>query len=394
MGSLRIPFNRATYTGNELDNIRSAIEGGHLTADGPFTARCREWLESKTGCEAALLVHSCTAALEMAALLADVKPGDEVIMPSYTFVTTATAFTLRGGVPVFVDIREDTMNMDESQIEEAITARTRCLVPVHYAGVGCEMDEIQSIAEQHGLFVIEDAAQALLASHDGRPVGTFAPLGAISFHETKNVTSGEGGALLVNDERLVDRAEVLRLKGTDRSRFERGQADKYTWRDHGSSFAMSDLAAAFLFAQLQEAEVLTARRLAVWDRYQTAFEPLERKGDLRRPVIPPRDTHNGHMYGLVLGSRDERDALIDHLRDRGIGAVFHYIPLHSSPAGSRWGRPASQLPVTEMVAACLVRLPVWADLGEDQVEVINAVYDFFGVSGLSRAPSASSARPL
>jgi dTDP-4-amino-4,6-dideoxygalactose transaminase len=378
MAGLRIPFNRAAATGNEAENIRAAIAGGHLASDGPFTALCSRWLEERTGCSAALLVNSGTAALEMSALLAEVEPGDEVIMPSYTFVSTATAFVLRGAVPVFVDIRADTMNLDESLIEAAITSRTRCIVPVHYGGVACEMESIQAIADGHDLMLIEDAAHALMASHRDRPLGSYGPVAAVSFHETKNVTSGEGGALLINDRSLVPRAEVIRLKGTDRSSFDRGEVDHYTWRDHGSSYGISELAAAFLWAQLEQADQLTERRLAIWRTYHEAFEPLELRGDARRPVIPPGSSHNAHMYSLLLGDRAQRDALISHLRERGIGAVFHYVPLHSSPAGTRYGRAAGELPVTERVSDTLVRLPMWADLGEDQREVIAAVRGFFG----------------
>jgi dTDP-4-amino-4,6-dideoxygalactose transaminase len=376
----RIPFNRAAVTGQELENIEAAIAGGHLAADGAFTRRCRTWLEEQTGAEAALLVHSCTAALEIAAMLSEVGPGDEVIMPSYTFVSTANAFAIRGAVPVFVDIRPDTFNLDLERVAEAITPRTRCVVPVHYAGVGCEMEALTELAQDRNLMVIEDAAQGLMASYRDRPLGSFGSLATISFHETKNVTCGEGGALLVNDRSLLDRAELLREKGTDRSRFERGEVDKYTWRDIGSSYAMSELNAAFLAAQLDVAQSFTERRLAIWDRYHGAFEELERRGDARRPLVPPECSHNAHLYGLLLEDRDARDALIAHLKSREIGAVFHYVPLHTSPAGQRLGRAAADLPVTESVSGRLVRLPLWPDLGEGQAEVISAVGDFFGAS--------------
>ncbi len=380
MAPPRIPFNRAAVAGKELENIESAIAAGHLAANGPFTARCREWLEEQTGAKAALLVHSCTAALEIAAMLSEVGPGDEVIMPSYTFVSTANAFALRGAVPVFVDIRPDTFNLDIGRVEEAITERTRCVVPVHYGGVGCEMEALLDLAGERNLHVIEDAAQGLMASYGDRALGSLGSLATISFHETKNVTCGEGGALLVNDHSLLARAEVLREKGTDRSRFERGEVDKYTWRDLGSSYAMSELNAAFLYAQLEVAKSFTERRLAIWGRYHEAFEELERHGDARRPRVPPECAHNGHLYSLLLEDRETRDALISHLRELDIGAVFHYVPLHGSPAGRRLGRASGELPITEQVSARLVRLPLWPDLGEQQAEVISAVGDFFGAA--------------
>jgi dTDP-4-amino-4,6-dideoxygalactose transaminase len=375
-GQAEIPFNRAARAGHEQENINAAIEGGHLAADGPFTKRSSEWLEDKLG-SPVLLVHSCTAGLEMAAILSEVGPGDEVIMPSYTFVSTANAFVTRGATPVFVDIRDDTLNMDTSAIAGAITAKTKAIAPVHYAGVGCEMDEVLALANAHGLTVIEDAAQGLLATSDGRPLGTFGQLGALSFHETKNVTCGEGGALIVNDASLMERAEIIREKGTDRSRFFRGQTDKYTWMDIGSSHAMSELSAAFLSAQLEEAERLTARRLEIWGQYHDAFADLEASGDLRRPFIPASSSHNAHMYYLLLNSRREREELIQHLRKAGIGAVFHYIPLHSSPAGERYGRAVGPLPVTDELSGRLVRLPLWPDLGAAEVErVVAAVREF------------------
>jgi len=302
----RIQFNRPFMTGKELYYIAEAKFGNMLAGDGPFTKRCHEWLERKSGGDKALLTHSCTAALEMAALLLDIKPGDEVIMPSYTFVSTANAFVLRGGVPVFVDIREDTLNLDERLIEAAITPRTRAIVPVHYAGVACEMDAIMTLANRHGLKVVEDAAQGVMASYKGRMLGSIGDLGAYSFHETKNVISGEGGALLVNDPALATRAEIIREKGTDRSRFFRGEVDKYTWQEVGSSFLPGELIAAFLWAQLEEAQSVTNERLAIWGRYHELLAPFEQKGLLRRPIVPADCQHNAHMYYVLLAPEIDR----------------------------------------------------------------------------------------
>jgi dTDP-4-amino-4,6-dideoxygalactose transaminase len=372
----RIPFNRAARAGSEHVNIDIAIKGGHLAADGPFTAKCGEWMSSRLG-SPALLVHSCTAALEMAAMLAEIGPGDEVIMPSYTFVSTANAFVVKGATPVFVDVSESTLNIDGSTLDGAVSERTKAIVPVHYAGVACEMDEIREFAAAHALTVIEDAAQGLLSSVGERPLGTLGQLGALSFHETKNVTCGEGGALIVNDPSLMERAEIIREKGTDRSRFFRGQTDKYTWMDAGSSYAMSEIAAAFLHAQFEAADRLTARRLEIWGQYHEGFGPLEAERLLRRPVVPEPCVHNAHMYYLLMRSEQERDGLIRYLGDRGIGAVFHYVPLHSSPAGRRFGRVAGSLAVTDDVSARLVRLPLWPEMADDDVaRVIAAVRGF------------------
>ncbi|MCO5314705.1 MAG: dTDP-4-amino-4,6-dideoxygalactose transaminase [Solirubrobacterales bacterium] len=377
-GAPEVPFNRAAQTGAELARIGEAIHGGHLAADGPFTKVCSEALARRLD-SPVLLVHSCTAALEIAALLLDIQPGDEVILPSYTFVSTANAFVLRGAVPVFVDVLDDTLNIDPDRVESAVTDRTRAIVPVHYAGVGCDMKTILGIAGEHGLEVIEDAAQGLAASRDGVPLGTTGRLGALSFHETKNVTCGEGGALIVNDPTLLDRAEIIREKGTDRSRFFRGEVDRYTWTDIGSSFAMSEIAAAFLSAQLEKADELTARRLAIWSRYDDAFADLERDGYLRRPMIPSACRHNAHMYQLRLGDTGRRDALISDLGASGIHAVFHYVPLHSSPAGRRYGRCSGSMDATDAAAGELVRLPIWSELEPETVErVIVAVQGFFG----------------
>ena len=356
---MSIPFNRPYVPEATLEAIRSALHSGHLSGDGAFTKRCHDWLERRIGCRKALLTHSCTAALEMAALLLDLGPGDEVIMPSFTFVSTANAFVLRGAVPVFVDIRADTLNLDEALIEAAITPRTRAICVVHYAGVGCDMAAIMDIAQRHNLFVVEDAAQGIMASVDDRPLGSIGHLAALSFHETKNLISGEGGALLINDERFVRRAEIIREKGTNRSQFFRGQVDKYTWVDVGSSYLPGEITAAFLHSQMEHADSITSARLALWNRYHAAFEPLERMGLVRRPVVPGHCTHNAHMYYLLFESLDARTRAIATLKADGIAAVFHYIPLHSAPAGQHYGRSHGALSVTDRTSDTLLRLPLW-----------------------------------
>lgn len=368
--SERIPFNWPHMTGKELHYIEQAHGAGILAGDGPFTKRCHQWLEEHTGCNKALLTHSCTAALEMAALLLDIKPGDEVIMPSYTFVSTANAFVLRGGVPVFIDIREDTLNLDERLIESAITPKTRAIVPVHYAGVACEMDTIMSISKQHQLNVVEDAAQGVMATYKGRALGSIGNLGAYSFHETKNVISGEGGALLVNDADMALRAEIIREKGTDRSRFFRGEVDKYTWQEVGSSFLPGELIAAFLWAQLEEAERITNRRLAIWQRYHDLLEPLEERAVLRRPTVPEHCRHNAHMYYVLLSPEIDRQKVLDEFRRNHIAAVFHYVPLHSSPAGQRYGRTHGSLEITNRLSERLLRLPLWVGLTDEQQDKV------------------------
>ena len=367
---MTIPFNRPYLVGRELDNIAQAHALGQLSGDGSFTRSCHAWLERRLGTRKALLTHSCTAALEMAAILLDLQPGDEVIMPSFTFVSTANAFVLRGAVPVFVDIRPDTLNIDEALIEQAITARTRAICVVHYAGVACEMDAILAIAARHGLRVVEDAAQAILSLYKGRPLGSMGDLAALSFHETKNVISGEGGALLINDPALIERAETIREKGTNRSRFFRGQVDKYTWVDLGSSYLPSELIAAFLAAQLAEADRITSRRLAIWDRYHRWAAPLEAAGLLHRPVIPAECTHNAHMYFLLLHGVEARTRFIETMKAADIGTVFHYIPLHSSPAGQRYGRTSGTLAHTDATSDGLVRLPLWIGLENQQDQVM------------------------
>jgi dTDP-4-amino-4,6-dideoxygalactose transaminase len=372
-----IPFNRPYVTGRELDHIAEAHANGHLAGNGQFSKLCATWLEERIGSRKALLTHSCTAALEMAAILSGVGEGDEVIMPSFTFVSTANAFVLRGATPVFVDIRPDTLDLDAALIEAAITARTRAIVAVHYAGVGCDMDAIMAIAARYDLLVIEDAAQGIMADYRGRPLGGIGHLAALSFHETKNLISGEGGALLINDPAFVDRAEIVWEKGTNRGQFFRGQVDKYTWVDVGSSYLPGEIVAAFLWAQMEEADAITARRLALWDRYHEALADLERSGRARRPIVPAECRHNAHMYYLLLADLAARSAFIERLRERGVQSVFHYVPLHTSPYGRTVGRAVGELPNTDSAAERLVRLPLWLGLEEhlDQVieEVIAAV---------------------
>jgi len=354
-----IPFNKPFMTGRELAYIAQAHANGHLSGDGQFTKRSHAWLQQRLQASHALLTHSCTAALEMAALLLDLSPGDEVILPSYTFVSTASAFALRGAVPVFVDVRADTLNIDERLVEAAITPRTKAICVVHYAGVACEMDTILDIANRHGLAVVEDAAQAIMSTYKGRPLGTIGDLGTLSFHETKNIISGEGGALLCRDPRFGERAEILREKGTNRSRFFRGQVDKYTWVDVGSSFLPGEITAAFLCAQLEEADEINARRLAIWDRYHSWAEQHEQAGRLIRPTVPEHCQHNAHMYYMLLPDLEQRSRFIATLRAKGVQSVFHYIPLHSSPAGERCGRAHGDLSVTNNLSERLVRMPLW-----------------------------------
>lgn len=370
--NMYIPFNKPHATGKEFEYLRQAIEAGHLSGDGMFTEKCNTWLEQQIGCHKALLTHSCTAALEMAAILADIGPGDEVIMPSYTFVSTANAFVLRGGVPVFVDIRADTLNLDETKIEEAITPRTKAIVPVHYAGVACEMDVIMALAQKYNLLVIEDAAQGILCTYKGRPLGSFGHMAALSFHETKNIISGEGGALLINDPELLERAEIIREKGTNRKKFFRGQVDKYTWVDIGSSYLPSEIIAAFLWAQMEYAQDITQNRMATWNYYHQAFASMEVHGKLHRPIIPEYCQHNAHMYYILLPDKQSRTTLLDELQKEGVGAVFHYIPLHSSPAGKKYSRTNQELMITDKTSEQLVRLPLWCNM---EVESICSVIE-------------------
>lgn len=370
MDTSSIVFNKPYVTGKELSYIAQAHANGRLAGDGHFTKKCSAWLEKRMGTKKALLTHSCTAALEMAAILADIQSGDEVIMPSYTFVSTANAFVLRGGVPVFVDIRPDTLNIDETLVEAAITPRTKAIVPVHYAGVACEMDVIMDIAQRHKLLVIEDAAHGIMSSYKGRPLGAIGHLGAHSFHETKNIMAGEGGALLVNDERFAERAEIIREKGTNRSQFFRGQVDKYTWVDIGSSYLPGELVAAFLWAQMEKAETITNMRLNIWQHYHNALAPLEAGGMLRRPIVPKTRQHNAHMYYVLLAPGVDRQTVIDEFKRNNIGAVFHYVPLHSSPAGQRYGRAHGDFAITNSISERLIRLPLWVGLTANQQESV------------------------
>lgn len=368
-----IPFNKIYLTGKEIAYIQTSHEVGNLSGDGAFTHKACAWLEQSTQTKKALITHSCTAALEMAAILADIQPGDEIIMPSYTFVSTANAFVLRGGVPVFVDIRPDTLNIDERLIEAAITPRTKAIVPVHYAGVSCEMDTIIAIAKKHNLMVIEDAAQGVMSTYKGRALGTIGDVGAYSFHETKNIISGEGGAILVNHEDLMLRAEIIREKGTNRSQFYRGQVDKYTWQDVGSSYLPGEDVAAFLLAQLEQSQHITQRRMDIWNTYHAALEQLEQKGLLRRPIIPEGCQHNAHMYYILLSSLEERSALIKQFKARDMHPTFHYIPLHSAPAGKKYARAHGNMQHTEDLSNRLLRLPLWVGLESRQHEVIDVL---------------------
>jgi len=374
-----IPFNAPPVVGTESEYMQSAMNSGKLCGDGGFTRRCQQWMEQRFHSKKVLLTPSCTASLEMAAILLDIQPGDEVIMPSYTFVSTANAFVLRGAHIVFVDIRPDTMNIDETKIAAAITDKTRAIVPVHYAGVACEMDTIMAIAKQHNLFVVEDAAQGVMSSYKGRALGTIGHIGCFSFHETKNYTAGgEGGATLINDAALVERAEVIREKGTNRSQFFRGLVDKYTWRDIGSSYLMADLQAAFLWAQLEAATTINEQRLALWNNYYQALTPLANTGRIELPVIPEGCVQNAHMFYLKLRDMDDRSALIAYLREAEIMAVFHYIPLHSSPAGEKFTTFHGEDRFTTQESERLLRLPLFYNLSlVNQRTVINTLLSYF-----------------
>lgn len=366
-----IPFNRPGLVGRELEYIKQAVDEGHLSGDGQFTRKCHAWLEERLGGHA-LLTHSCTAALEMAAILADLQPGDEVILPSYTFVSTANAIVLRGATPVFVDVRPDTLNIDETVIESAITDRTRAIMAVHYAGVCAEMDAINEIAKRHNLFVIEDAAQAMLSTYKGRQAGTLSDAAAFSFHETKNLLSGEGGALIVHSEKLADRAEIIREKGTNRRQFFRGAVDKYTWVDLGSSYLPSELIAAFLYAQLEHAEAVTRRRVEICDTYRMAFQGLADAGRVELPTVPQHCGFNGHMFYLLLRDLEDRSSFIAAMKSAGVMSPFHYVPLHSAPAGLKFGRAHGDMAVTNRQSERLVRLPVFWELGDGVSHVIDA----------------------
>lgn len=373
-----IPFNVPPYVGTELEYVKQAVENHKICGDGPFTKKCHVWLEQNLPCQKALLTTSGTTALEMAAILCDLQPGDEVILPSFTFSTTATAFVLVGAKLVFVDVRPDTMNIDENKIEAAITDKTRVIVPVHYAGVACEMDTIMDIAKRHNLKVVEDAAQGVMSSYKGKALGTIGDFGCFSFHETKNYSMGEGGALIINNEEYNDRAEIIREKGTNRSRFFRGQVDKYTWVDYGSSYLPSDMNAAYLWGQLEVADEINDNRLATWHTYYDAFKELEEKGLVKLPTIPEECVHNAHMFYLKCRSLEERTEFISFLKENDIVPTFHYIPLHSSPAGMRFGRFDGEDEVTTSESEKLVRLPMYYNMKDSDIsKVIAAVVEFY-----------------
>ncbi|SEN50904.1 dTDP-4-amino-4,6-dideoxygalactose transaminase [Loktanella fryxellensis] len=373
----QIPFNRPAPVGNEIAYLEDAIRRGHLAGDGSFTHKCNALIAERTGANKALLTHSCTAALEMAALLCDLGPGDEVVMPSFTFVSTANAVVLRGAVPVFVDIDPDSLNVDPSRVAAAMGPRTKAVFAVHYAGFPADMDALAQITVPAGCLLVEDAAQALGSLYKGRPSGSLGDMATFSFHETKNVVSGEGGALTIMRPDLYDRAEIIREKGTNRSRFFRGQVDKYTWVDVGSSYLPSELIAAFLYAQLENLDMITSRRLALFDRYMEAFAPLERAGRLSRTKIPDDTTGNGHIFYLLLRDLEDRTDFITHMRNRGIVTPFHYVPLHDSPAGQRYGRTSGSMDVTQRISQTQVRLPLFHDLGPQIDDVINTALDYF-----------------
>ncbi len=367
---MRINFNVPPFTGREFDYMREAVENEKICGDGPFTRKCSEWIEEKTGTAKCLLTTSCTHATELAALLADIGEGDEVILPSYTFVSTADAFVLRGATAVFVDIRPDTMNIDEKLIEDAVTERTRVIAPVHYAGVGCEMDTIMDIAKRHNLMVVEDAAQGIMASYKGRPLGTIGDFGCFSFHETKNFSMGEGGALLIRDAAYIEKAEIYREKGTDRSKYYRGQVDKYRWQEYGSSYLPSDMNAAYLYAQLELADEITGARMDRWNEYWEMLTPLAQEGRIELPHIPQECTHNAHMFYIKTKDMEERSRLIDFLKKKEILSVFHYVPLHSAPAGLKYGRFHGEDRYTTKESERLLRLPLFYKLTAEQTEYI------------------------
>ncbi len=374
----RIPFNKPYITPRELRYIRHAHSLGQLAGDGFYTQECHKWIEENVGAKKALLTTSATSALDMMAILANLKQGDEVVMPSFNFPSTANAVALRGSVPVFVDIRPDTLNIDENLIEEAITPKTQAIFVMHYAGVGCEMEVINKIAKRHKLLVLEDSAHGLLAKCKGKCLGTIGHMGAFSFHETKNIISGEGGVLLINDERFVERAEIVREKGTNRSKFYRGEVDKYTWVDIGSSYLPSEIIAAFLLAQLEHVLKITQRRIRIWNRYHKNLQDLEKGGFIRRPVVPNYTEHNGHIYYILTETQIVRDALIQFLKKRDILAPFHYVPLHNSPAGKKFGRFVGKMKVTDKIANTLIRLPLFYSLKNREVDfVTQSIYDFY-----------------
>ncbi len=374
---MKIPFNKPYMSGKELEYIRQAHENGWLAGNGPFTKKCNQWIEKELNCLKALLTHSCTAALEMSAVLSDIHAGDEILMPSYTFVSTANSFVLRGGKPIFIDIRPDTLNIDENLIESAVSEKTKCIVAVHYAGVGCEMDKISEIGNKYNLLVIEDAAQGILSTYKGRPLGTIGDIGCLSFHETKNIISGEGGAILVNNEKFFERAEIILEKGTNRTKFFRGEIDKYTWVDIGSSYLPGEIIAAFLYAQMEDVKLITQKRLDIWKKYNDAFENLEKSGFIRRPIVPVNCQHNAHMYYLLLPNQSSRSSFIDHLKTKEIHSVFHYIPLHNSPAGLKYGMVHGNLNNTISLSERIVRLPLWIEIENYQDYIIETILRYF-----------------
>lgn len=380
MSEYKIPFNIPPFTGKEMEYIKQAVDNQKICGDGSFTKKDNAWLEERTKTAKALLTTSCTHALELAALLCDIKEGDEVIMPSYTFVSTADAFVLRGAKAVFVDIRPDTMNIDENKIEAAITERTKAIAPVHYAGVGCEMDKIMDIAKRHNLYVIEDAAQGIMSEYKGKALGTFGEFGALSFHETKNYSMGEGGALLIRDEAMLTAAEIIREKGTNRSQYYRGQVDKYTWMNYGSSYLPSDMNAAYLYAQLEMADEINDYRLKVWNRYMEELLPLKERGIIDVPFVPDYCKHNAHMFYIKTKDIEERTALIDALKAEGVYSAFHYIPLHNAPAGKKFGRFHGEDVYTTKESERLTRLPLYYGIKDEEVEfVISQVKKFYHV---------------
>ncbi|MDN5107356.1 dTDP-4-amino-4,6-dideoxygalactose transaminase [Aliarcobacter butzleri] len=376
-----IPFNKPPYTGNEEQYVLASMKSGKISGDGEFTKRCYKWFEEKLPCKKVLLTSSCTHALEIAAILLNIKEDDEVIMPSYTFVSTANAFVLRGAKIVFVDIRSDTMNIDEKKIEEAITAKTRAIVPVHYAGVACEMNTIMEIAKKHNLFVVEDAAQGMMSTYKGKALGTIGHLGAYSFHETKNYTSaGEGGLLIINDEKFKERAEIIREKGTNRSLFFRGMVDKYSWVDIGSSYLMNDISAAYLWGNLEFADEINQNRLNSWQKYYDGLKELENKGFIELPIVPKEFIHNAHMFYIKVKDLEQRTDLLDYLKENSIYAVFHYIPLHSSEAGLKFSKFVGKDIYTTKESEKLIRLPMYYKLEDKDIKhIINIIYKFFGV---------------
>lgn len=382
MNKINIPFNKPFLVGKELFYIAQAVMSGKLSGDGYFTKKCHAWIEEKLACKKVLLTPSCTAALEMSAYLCDLQPGDEVIMPSFTFSSTATAFVSRGAVPVFVDIHSDTLNFDEKMLSSALSERTKVIVPVHYAGISCKMNEICAFANKHSLVVVEDAAQGFLSQYEEKFLGTIGNLGCLSFHETKNIISGEGGALLINDERFFDRSEIIREKGTNRSKFFRGQVDKYTWVDVGSSYLPSELVGAFLFAQLEQSCNIIASRIKIFQRYKDGLFDLEKEGLISTPKQPNNCLSNGHIFYILANDSATQERLLQHLRNHGILAVFHFVPLHSSPAGRRYGRTVGLMETTNSISSRIIRLPLYYEMNVEDIEfVILVIKQFFGYAG-------------